>query len=87
VADDELAGTIGSGAFYFDWGNSAATDALEALLALVMLGRVEERWSVGCRLRVRPKDEQAYTFGQWSPVPWWLSFPRRFEPFDLSVRR
>lgn len=85
MLDDELSGTIGRGAFYFAWGDDEDASELETLLGLTLLGRVEERWSLGCRLRVRPLVGRPYTFGQFSPVPWWISVPRRFDAFDPAV--
>lgn len=77
----EVSGQIGHGAFYAPLETREDVDELEDLVALVAAGRVEERWSLGCKLRARPRGEPGFTFGVFSPIPWWACVPRRFSPY------
>lgn len=81
---DEVSGGIGSGSFYANFDNEADRAWLQELLTLVVQGRIEERWSLGCSLRALRTDGTSEVFGQWSPVPWWASRPRRYLPYASS---
>lgn len=83
---DEVSGLIGRAPFYASWGDDADAVQLREIVAMAMLGRVEERGWVGDpALRVQPLIGQAYVIGAFSLLPWWLRPRRTWEPYDASV--
>ena len=80
VQDDEVSGRIGRAHFYLGFARSDQEWLVE-LVTLLVEGRVEERWSPACRLRAVRHEAKAVTFGQWGPLPWWLSPRRKFAPY------
>lgn len=83
---EEISGQIGGAPFYASWGDPADEAQLREVVAMAMLGRLEERgWLGDPALRVLPLIGRPYVIGAFSFLPWWLRPRRTWDPYDPTI--
>ena len=81
LCGDEISGEAGGASFYAWTSDETTMERFREILAMTMLGRIEERGWHAPVLRVFPFAGHPYITGDFSLVPWRWRRRRTWEPY------